>query len=391
LIQKLKMPTGFHMSQSAVRKSKHQQIFETLQADIHEERFLVGDQLPTEAQLVTQFGASRPTVARALRELVRQGLIVRRVGAGTFVSQPESSDRMVFGLLIPKLGDAEIFEPICGHIGRSMRALGHSLLQSHGHSIASGDADLEGQHRLSASAAMDACDGFIKSGISGVFFIPFVTPTNEDDPNLEIIGRLQASGIEVVLLDRDIVRYPGRSEHDLVTVDHMRGAVALTNHLIGLGHRELAFWIAPDTADTMQLRIAGIQHATSLAGLIFGRNDVHSCDPSDREAVSRLLKTHRPTAIICENDVFAASLMRTLFALGIHVPKDISVAGYDDVHYSSLLTVALTTVAQPCEHLGVAAAQIMLSRIKHRDLPPRAVLLNPAVVVRESTAVPAGR
>jgi LacI family transcriptional regulator len=77
-------------------------------------------------------------------------------------------------------------------------------------------------------------------------------------------------------------------------------------------------------------------------------------------------------------------LLRTLNTLQIDVPGRIAIAGFDDVKYAKLLGVPLTTVAQPCQEIGVAAVNTMLSRISDPELPPRTVLLEPSLVIRES-------
>ncbi len=363
------------------QQPKHKQIFETLLDEIQSGLYSAGDQMPTEVQLMSRFDVSRPTVTRAVQELVRLEFVVRRVGAGTFIRPRPSTGRKMFGLLVPELGDSEIFEPICGHIAR--------VIQRAGHGLQWGDGSRQGPHRLQASAATEACRGFIESGVSGVFFAPFVMPAHDEDPNPVVIRSLQSAGVEVVLIDRDIVPFPERSEHDLVTVDHLRGQARVTNYLLGLGHRRLSFWTWEDSTDTMQLRGAGIQRAMAQSGIDFDPHCVQSCNPDDQEEVQRLLATHQSTAIMCENDVFAAHLLRTLDALQICVPDDISVVGYDDVNYCSFLRVSLTTVSQPCEQLGRTAAQVMLDRVAHPELSPREVLLTPKLVIRDSTSAPA--
>ena len=79
-----------------------------------------GERLPSEIELVEQFATSRPTVARALRDLQNLGLVERKVGSGTYVRRSQKpADSWRFGLLIPGLGSTEIFEPICGQLARS--------------------------------------------------------------------------------------------------------------------------------------------------------------------------------------------------------------------------------------------------------------------------------
>jgi LacI family transcriptional regulator len=360
--------------------TKHRVIFEALLREIEAGCYGDGDQLPTELSLAQRFGASRPTVARAVQELVRMGLVHRRAGAGTFVRQTTLDGRLVFGLLVPELGDSEIFEPICGNIARAIQRQGHALQWA--------DTNGSAHHRQSAESAAEACEGFIHSGVAGVFLAPFVTPPDTENPTPAVVSRLRKAGIAVVLLDRDFVRFPQRSDLDLVSVDHVRGQARMTEYLLGLGRRRLGFWLGRNAADTMQLRAAGMLRVLSARGLPLDRDIVQTCDPDDVEQVAHLYEARRPDAVMCANDVFAAHLIKSLEKLRINVPGDLSVVGYDDVRYAHLLRVPLTTVSQPCEQIGFAAAQVMMDRVRHSNLPPREVLLMPQLAIRESAAPP---
>ena len=107
---------------------RYRDILEKVQEDIRSGRYTPGQRLPSETELVRRYGASRMTVFRAMHELQTMGLVVRRVGSGTFVAQPSNSKSHVFGLLIPELGQTEIFEVICKGMMESQEALRHSLL-----------------------------------------------------------------------------------------------------------------------------------------------------------------------------------------------------------------------------------------------------------------------
>jgi LacI family transcriptional regulator len=101
------------------KPTKHRQVFEHVLADIESGKLKDGERLPSEAELVKQFASSRPTVARALRDLQNLGLVDRKVGSGTYVRKAQKSiESWRFGLLIPGLGSTEIFEPICGQLAR---------------------------------------------------------------------------------------------------------------------------------------------------------------------------------------------------------------------------------------------------------------------------------
>ena len=107
---------------------KYRDILEKIQEDIRSGHYAPGQRLPSEAELVRRYGASRMTVFRAMHELQTMGIVVRRVGSGTFVSQISTSKSHVFGLLIPELGQTEIFEVICKGMMEAHEANRHSLL-----------------------------------------------------------------------------------------------------------------------------------------------------------------------------------------------------------------------------------------------------------------------
>jgi GntR family transcriptional regulator, arabinose operon transcriptional repressor len=113
----------------ASRRTKHRQIFEHVLADIESGRLKEGERLPSEIELVKEFATSRPTVARALRDLQSMGLVERKIGSGTYVRKSQKpTDSWRFGLLIPGLGSTEIFEPICGQLARLAQRHHHTLL-----------------------------------------------------------------------------------------------------------------------------------------------------------------------------------------------------------------------------------------------------------------------
>ena len=136
----------------------------------------------------------------------------------------------------------------------------------------------------------------------------------------------------------------------------------------------------------MDARISGYREALTEAGL-----GPHVCriDPEDRAEVKRILTRARPDGFICANDFTAAQLLRTLDVLAISVPRDVRLAGMDDVKYASLLSVPLTTIHQPCAEIGTVAIGAMLERLRQPKLPARDILLNFRLVVRESCGPPA--
>jgi GntR family transcriptional regulator, arabinose operon transcriptional repressor len=369
------MKPAMEHEKPALRRTKHRQVFEHVLADIESGRLKDGERLPSEIELVKQFAASRPTVARALRDLQNMGLVERKVGSGTYVRRSQKpADSWRFGLLIPGLGSTEIFEPICGQLARLAQRQHHTLLWGD-FGDKRGEADPE--------LIEQVCDSYIRQTVAGVFFAPLELTEDKDRINQSVITALEAAGIPIVLLDRDIVGFPQRSRFDLVGIDNRRAGFLIADHLIRLECRRIDFLARPDSAPTVMLRIAGYREALLSSGITPDPQWVHSGEPTDENFIQRVV-VDGATAIICANDLTAANLMRTLDALGCPVPQKIRVVGFDDVRYAELLRPALTTIHQPCMDIGTIAMQVMLERIENPAFPPRDILAQPTLIVRQS-------
>jgi GntR family transcriptional regulator, arabinose operon transcriptional repressor len=358
---------------------KHQQVYQALQREIQSGRLKRGDRLPSEAELVRTFGASRITVGRAVRDLQIAGLVERRVGSGTYVRgagrEPRKSDALSFGLLIPERDETEIFEPICQGMMASPLATEHALVWG---------SDL-GPGASKADRAWHLCRQYIERDVSGVFFAPLELTPDKDDTNKRIAEALDAAGIPIILLDRTVLPYPRRGLHDLVGIDNRRAGFLVTEHLLRQGSRQIAFVADRHAAATVDAREAGFREALYAWNVPIDRGRIHRLDPAETTEVRSLVHGDRPAeAIVCANDWTAARLMRTLQRLGVVVPTDVRVVGIDDAEYAGLLPVPLTTLRQPARELGAAAIAAMLDRVAQPDLPTRDILLHGTLIVRES-------
>jgi GntR family transcriptional regulator of arabinose operon len=356
------------------RIPRYRQVYGALERGIRSGRWKLGDRLPSEAQLVRDFGASRITVGRAVRDLQLAGLVERHAGSGTFVRAARGPASHSFGLLIPDLGETEIFEPICRGMMASPLAQEHALLWG---SVADPRASR-------AETAWRLCRQFIERRVSGVFFAPLEHTPERDDVNGRIIRALDDASIPTVLLDRAIGPFPRRDHHDLVGLDNRHAGFTVTEHLAGLGVRRIGFVAMPQAAATVDAREAGYREALFSNGLEPERSLVRRLDPRDTLAVLAFLEQGRPEAVVCANDRTAALLMHTLRELGRAVPRDVRLVGIDDVDYAPLLSTPLTTLRQPTQQIGAAALAAMLDRVAGSDLATRDVLLQGTLVVRQS-------
>ncbi len=352
---------------------KHERVRQSLAEGIASGRYEPGQRLPSESELVKTFGASRPTVNRALRELQLAGIIERRAGSGSYVRVDPAARGYTFGLLIPELGRTEIFEPICRGMAQAQHNGPHVLLwgSSLGDSV-----DVEHQ-------ASQACRQLLAKKVSGVFFAPLELTPQKDAINHKIATVFDKAEIPLVLLDRDLVPYPARSRYDLVGIDNRRAGYTITAHLLRCGCRRVMFVGRPGSAPTVDARIAGYCEALGDApGNL--RSSVCRIDPQDKGQVKSALAKSRPDGIVCANDFTAAHLMKTLTELGVNVPGKVRLAGIDDVKYASLLSVPLTTLHQPCADMGAIAISTMLERLRYPKLPARDILLDFRLVIRDS-------
>jgi LacI family transcriptional regulator len=365
---------------------KHQAISRELLAEIAAGKYGPTGRLPSEAQLVKRFGVSRPTVARALRDLQEQGLVERRVGSGSFARTPPAPELAArqLGLLIPGLGTTEVFGAICGELAGLARGHGYGLLWGGGHPRPQEDIRVEDAEGL--------CEQFVRGRVAGVFFAPFEHTARREEVNRGLAEELRRAGIAVVLLDRDLAPFPARSEFDLVGVDNFAGGYALADHLLKLGCRELAFAVRPHSAPTVNARIAGAREAILARGLPIPPGFVRVGEPDDLGFARGLIGRgagkgegeRRADAVLCANDDVAALLIRSLEKAGARVPVDVRVVGFDDVRFAAMMSVPLTTMHQPCREVAIVALRTMLDRIADPALPPRSLVLSPRLVVRES-------
>jgi DNA-binding LacI/PurR family transcriptional regulator len=359
--------------------AKHDLISRDLRIEIASGVYAGTGKLPPEVDLAERFGVSRPTVARALRDLQSEGLVERRAGAGTFLHAPPPSAgaTAVLGLLVPQRGTIEIFEKICGRLGALARVNDFGVLWGESPKPTE-DFDESPEH------ARDVCSKFIDKPVSGVFFAPLEYADENEYVNHEILERLHQAGIAVVLLDRDVTAFPKRSEFDLVSLDNLHAGFMLAEHLIRLGCRKLRFVVRPGSAATVDARINGVRAAMLRYGMPLRKELVAKGDAGDLEFVRRLQAGKRCDGLICANDLTAAEALRSLAALAVKVPDDVRVVGFDDVRCATLLPVALTTVHQPCGAIAEVAFRAMQERLREPTIPPRTLTLSPSLVVRES-------
>jgi LacI family transcriptional regulator len=197
---------------------------------------------------------------------------------------------------------------------------------------------------------------------------------------------LRVLSIPIVLVDRIV---PG-VEVDYVTVTNVKGGFDATNHLLTLGHRRIACLTGPANLPTSADRLAGYVQALAEAGIPLDESLIYPGDfqiESGYNGACHLLGlSARPTAIFAANDLMAVGVIRAAADLGLSIPSQLSVVGFDDIPLAKFSTPALTTITQPTSQIGIITANYLLKRIRNQNLPPEQQILKTELVIRHTTA-----
>ena len=182
---------------------------------------------------------------------------------------------------------------------------------------------------------------------------------------------------------------------DAVVLDNFSGAYQATKHLIDLGHTRIGLVNAPLNRPVEKQRLIGYQKALLDSGIDVDENIIVSGEFSAEKAelaTDQLLEMpNPPTAIFSLNNNLTLGALRSIYHHGLKIPQDVSVVGFDDMPWLSFFTPPITVVQQPIYQIGECAARLLISRIeKDRERQPETVVLSPTLIIRKSTAPPAG-
>ncbi|NLT56467.1 MAG: LacI family transcriptional regulator [Actinomycetales bacterium] len=307
-------------------------------------------------------------VSRRTRELIEQA-----IAETGYV--PDASARLMRGMLSPLVGCVvlDIGNPFFGEVLRGVE----DHLHASGCIAVTCSSDLDPARETRYLSLLQA------QRPRGLILNPVTV-----DPGA--VRRIVAQGSPVVLLDHDRADLPVCA----VKVDHRAGGRLAADHLVGLGHRQLAIFTADPEILGVRERMEGFLDGVRDAGLDPARHvtryafQLPHLAPDAEAVVERMLaRPPLPTGIFCLNDQSATELLRCLTRRDVAVPRDVSLVGYDDLADSEVLSPPLTTVRQPKYDLGRAAADLLLHEAdqEHRH---EQVGFRPELVVRASTAPP---
>lgn len=355
---------------------KYLQLKEEILSWIAGGRFRPGDKLPSENELAEQFELSRQTVRQSIGELVQEGWLAREQGKGTFVSRHTAERRntpenRTVGIITTYISDY-IFPSIVRGVEAALKERGYRLL------LSSTDNRKDRER--------ESLEMMLSHSVSGLIVEP--TKSAEGNPNFDNYLAIEDHGIPLMMINE---KYPDL-ECPCIRMDDEAGGYMAANHLLELGHRRIAGFFKTDDLQGVR-RMKGFLRACREHRLPADHSTVVRYSTEDKEqrpqaALRELLQSaERPTAITCYNDQLAVAFLDLIRELGLRIPEDLSLIGYDDSYLATATEIKLTTIEHPKSDMGEQAAKLLLSKLEKQAVPDdKEILYAPKLVVRQSTA-----
>lgn len=361
------------------KKPRYLQIADDLREMIFTGKILPSQQLPTEHELSKTYGVSRITSQNALKVLEEEKLIIRRQGSGTYLSEnipapvniavENDSKSKIISFILPFENRQDILFECVRTIIEYTSDKGF-LLTIH-------------NSEWNADKEKDLIEKLVASNVDGIILFPVT-----DMKNLSLICELSAKRFPLVVMDKHFGQLPILS----VTSDNFSGGYLATRHLMEKGHRNIAFLSYESLyySTSLMERYYGYCRAlvendlpikkenvrvTGVEGLLRDGNmqEVHSTrkgDSSERNAYFQYLENtikeflrEKVTAIFAVNDNCAIDIMNICTKIGVKVPEDVSIIGFDDIDLAQHIAIPLTTVRQDFAEMGRRAAEEMIEHI----------------------------
>jgi len=355
---------------------KREQITLALRERIENGIFPRGTLLPSERHLAAELGVSRLTLRRAIARLVNDGTLENQPGRGTLVPDTSGDDTArlpwkIMALVLPDISN-RFFAEVAESVEYAALQQGYQILLCNSRH----QPHLEEFHLRQLA----------EHGVDGVIF--------SHDPHLQMpkaFARLEAAGIPtVVLFTGDLT-----PNCDSIALDDRAGVEQALRYLFSLGHRRIGF-VRPIAAGLVHLRETHYQGFLQQHQLTIPEASIIDIWNRDENTVRKELRTllspknpHHPTAFLCGNDHVALMLMKQAGSLGLRIPQDLSIVGFDNLRFVEHLSVPLTTVDQPKQEMGRRAAEMLFERINTKaTTSPRHEVFRPHLILRDSCAVP---
>ncbi len=391
-------------SAQTARRPASERVAGILAERIRSGLYSTGHLLPTERVLAADLGVHRRSVRTAIDHLVRDGLVSHRPNCRPTVDwspletpknteKPDNTQGDDRRNKPSRISASNLIALIMWHGGGPLEHAGtsqqrifwgmnQSLMKAGCHAVFLDLVDVLRPENGIAAQEAEHLRYIRDQGFGGALFYPYAYRHNR-----ELVEEVSRS-VPLVLLDRKI---PG-ADVDFVGIENRGALFEVTRHLTAQGHRRIAYVTRHEPIQSVQDRIQGYLDAMrggdapDLTEMILTIPPYHD----DRawavvDAVFRLPEGQRPTAAACFTDYVAVSLAERLGHLGLSIPQDVALTGFDGIVPALPNGLGLTTVAQPYEEIGITAVDLLMRRMKDPLLPPKSVELPARLVVSASS------
>lgn len=303
---------------------------------------------------------TRP-VAPATAELVLEAASEVGYVPGDLVRLLGTTGLKTVGLAMSAISNV-YFGAVVHSIEATLSKAGYSLLLADTHDEPAGE--------------VQAVAELLRKYVDAVILAPVGDPSR-------ILSSAAKRGVPIVVIDR-----PVSADVDQVAAESVEPTAQLVDHLAGLGHRRIAMISGRKGLATTTERMQGYRIALRRSKLALQPSlqvDGDSTAEGGSVALRRLMALRsRPTAVVVANNNMTIGVLRAAKELGVKIPGDLAVVCFDDFEWADFFRPGITAIAQPTHTMGVQAAELVLSRLAHPELPSRNVRLKSTFVHRES-------
>ncbi len=338
---------------------------------------------PTQNDVAKFAGVSRATVSYVLNGLNDGRVLISKETNKKVIEAieelgyvPDASAQALrrgstktLGLIIPDMDNPHYWEYANGAEKEAL-ASGYRLL------LSSMELNIEHGEDIFKDLSRQRIDGLILMG-------SFISRSEKSQKTLNQFLKRQLPIVEI----RD--NTDTDNNLDRVSSDYYLATKEVMAHLLSFGHRQIGLVYGVQEPVLAEDRLLPYQESLRAAGLPVQDDLIIRCGTTIQDgyqaAESLLKRSNKPTAIIAVNDLLAIGAMRAAIDIGLKIPQDLSVVGYDDILLAKFMAPRLTTVSKDAVGVGRAAVKLLLARIQEPDRPRQMLNVSPRVIIREST------
>lgn len=354
------------------KQMKCAKLVEDLKRQIMSGEIRPGDKISSENVLAKEYDISRQTVRKAIDILRNEGFLYAEHGRGTFCSDmiKQEGNSGNIAVVMTYLSDY-IFPHIIRGIDEELEKEEYSILLKSTHNYRKVEAK--------------CLEELVKKNIDGLIIEP--SKSQIAFKNHDIFSMLERYRVPFVFVQGV---YHGMEDKPYVLLDDEKGGYLITKHLIELGHKRIVGVFKADDRQGQNrhsgyvraLKEAGIWYDPSLI-IWFHTEDMQSLP---QEMIQEVVRREKVDAVVSYNDRIAIQVINALEGIGIRIPEDVSVTGFDDSEFAKNFKVPLTTIKHPQRKIGEAAAELLVKLMKGYTVEEDKlhIIMEPELVVRDS-------